>query len=490
MASFTTAAAPRVRRDPVLSFFATVALLAGACGGNVAPTPILETPGTPVPSAAGSGGPSSSGVAGSGSPSAGASSGEDAARVVHERVSPTVVFVRTPSGAGSGFAIDERHIVTNAHVVRPFADASITLADGRTLEAVKVVGSDLEADLAVLELPTTVAFPDATAGDPAALTKDEQVFLVGYPMADLEQPSSTITEGAIAGEPLEWRDQLTYRSVDAAVDDGQSGGVLADGQGRVLGVTNGSRDDHPVALAIDDALQRVAAILDGRDLDGMTDRLPEPGSADAPTDASATIRNRADAKVWVVTGAQGDDPGRITMAADGPALLYAMAAGGQLANSAGPAGERQTVAIDFLPPGPYLAKVETTGADVVKVDLHATLGLTALDDPDDGTPIAIGDHHDGLADYAGDLDWYVLLLDAGQRVVIRSSSSSLDTALFVDDVVTDRTLAQGTDAGGPLGVDDEVTFQAPADGEYRIVVHDAGFTGFGAYRLEVDAAGA
>jgi hypothetical protein len=123
----------------------------------------------------------------------------------------------------------------------------------------------------------------------------------------------------------------------------------------------------------------------------------------------------------------------------------------------------------------------------VKVNLHATLGLTALDDPDDGTTIDVGDHHDGLADYAGDLDWFRLRLDAGERVVIRSSSSSLDTALFVDDVVTDRTLAQGTDSGGPLGVDDEVTFQAPADGEYRIVVSDGGFTGFGAYRLEVAA---
>jgi S1-C subfamily serine protease len=485
MASPTTAVPLRARGPALL---AAIALAAGACGGNVAPTPVPETPVAVVPSAGGSAGPSGSATTGSGEPSLGPSpSGEDAARVIHARLSPAVVFVRTPTGAGSGFAIDQQHVVTDAHVVRPYSEASITLADGRTLDGAKVMGSDLEADLAVLELPTSVAFPDATAGDPAALTTQERVFLVGYPTADLEQPASTITEAVVAGEPLEWRDELTYRTIDASVDDGQSGGVLADAEGRVLGVTNASRDEHPVALAIDDALQRVAAILGGQDLDGITDRLPEPGAADAPTNATATIRNRADAKVWVVTGAQGDDPGRITTTADGPALLYAMAAGGQLFDSAGPAGRQQTVAIDFQPPGPYLAKVETTGADAVTVALDSTLGLTPLDDPDDGAPIAIGEPHDGLADYAGDLDWYLLHLDAAQRVVIRSSSSSLDTALFVDDVVTDRTLAQGTDSGGPLGVDDEVTFQAPAGGDYRIVV-DTGSIGFGAYRLEVDGA--
>lgn len=486
MASRTTAAL----RRPLAALVGAVALFAGACGGNVAPTPIPEVTGSRGPTADTSAGPSSSGVPGSGGPSAGPSSSSEAsARVVYQRVSPAVVFVRTPSGAGSGFAIDQQHIVTDAHVVRPFGEASITLADGRSLDGAKVVGSDLEADLAVLELPTPVAFPDAVAGDPAALTRDERVFLVGYPKADVEQPTSTITEGAVAADPLEWRDELTYVGIDASIDDGQSGGVLADGEGRVLGITNGSRDGHPVALAIDDAVMRAAAILDGRDLDGITDRLPQPGPADAPTEVSATIQNRADAKVWVVTGSQDDGPGRITMAGDGPALLYAMAAGGQLSNSAGPAGERQTVAIDFRPPGPYLVKVETTGARPVAVDLHATLGLTPLHDRDDGTTIAVGDHHDGLADYAGDLDWFSLGLDAGERVRIRSSSSSLDTALFVDDVVTDRTLALGTDSGGPLGVDDEVTFQAPADGEYRIVVNDAGFTGFGAYRLEVEPAG-
>ena len=163
---------------------------------------------------------------------------------------------------------------------------------GGSLDGAKVVGSDLEADLAVLELPTPVAFPDAVAGDPAAPTRDERVFLVGYPKADVEQPTSTITEGAVAADPLEWRDELTYLGIDASIDDGQSGGVLADGEGRVLGITNGSRDGHPVALAIDDAVMRAAAILDGRDLDGIADRLPQPGPADAPTDVSATIRNR------------------------------------------------------------------------------------------------------------------------------------------------------------------------------------------------------
>ena len=189
-----------------------------------------------------------------------------------------------------GFAIDQQHIVTDAHVVRPFGEASITLADGRSLDGAKVVGSDLEADLAVLELPTPVPFPDAVAGDPAALTLDERVFLVGYPKADVEQPTSTITEGAVAADPLEWRDELTYLGIDASIDDGQSGGVLADGEGRVLGITNGSRDGHPVALAIDDAVMRAAA----------DPRWPGPRRHRGPA-ATARTSGRADGRL-------GDDP--------------------------------------------------------------------------------------------------------------------------------------------------------------------------------------
>ena len=271
--------------------------------------------------------------------------------------------------------------MTDAHVVRPFGEASITLADGRMLDGAKVVGSDLEADLAVLELPTPVAFPDAVAGDPAALRRDERVFLVGYPKADVEQPTSTITEGIIAAEPLEWRDELTYLAIDAAIDDGQSGGVMADAEGRLLGSRAARVVNLAVALAIDDAVCAPRRSSMAGTSTACRTGCPGPDQRTRRRTSrrrSRTARTRRSGSSPVARMMVRDGS---TMAGDGPALLYAMAAGGQLSNSAGPAGERQTVAIDFRPPGPYLVKVETTGARPVAVDLHATLGLTPLDDP-------------------------------------------------------------------------------------------------------------
>ena len=56
------------------------------------------------------------------------------------------------SGAGSGFIIDQNGvIVTNNHVIRNADEVTVTLNDGRELEA-EVIGADPDTDLAVLRI--------------------------------------------------------------------------------------------------------------------------------------------------------------------------------------------------------------------------------------------------------------------------------------------------------------------------------------------------
>jgi S1-C subfamily serine protease len=103
---------------------------------------------------------------------AGSLSRQEAATVaLFEAARPGVVFItalgerrdsftldvtETPQGAGSGVVWDDRfHIVTNAHVVRGAADLRVTLASGEDYAA-RVIGSDLDRDVAVLELGAPV----------------------------------------------------------------------------------------------------------------------------------------------------------------------------------------------------------------------------------------------------------------------------------------------------------------------------------------------
>jgi hypothetical protein len=464
-----------------------VPLLVG-CISRAAPTPVTALPSSSGPTAAiptASVAPTDPSLpARTPGPLA---SGDAAA--VFERVSPSVVFVGTPIGTGSGIILDARHILTNAHVVRPFREARLVDVDGRELGTATVVGWDLLADVAVLEAPRQLAGPPIAMGQPEQIRTGAGVFLVGFPGADPAAPRARISEGIVTGRPREWHDDLTFYDSDAEIDDGQSGGALVDAEGALLGLSGGSWGAMSVSLDARDAFALAARLLAGEDVDGLGDRLPPDPAPDGDREVRADVLHKADAHAWVVAGRQGDPDVTIRMTATGGDVgLYGLAAGGQLAHGAGRPGRDLSLTMDFDPPGPYLVKIEAPTVRPARVHLLSTAPLTPLVDPDDGPVLRVGDVHIGAADYGGDLDWFTLRLAKDDRVVIRVAAAGFDPALFVDAVDTGETIGAGSDDGGPLGMDDVLRLQAPRDGDYRIVVSDIRFFGFGGYRLEVERA--
>jgi hypothetical protein len=215
--------------------------------------------------------------------------------------------------------------------------------------------------------------------------------------------------------------------------------------------------------------------------------LTTPGS-NGKTDVRVTIRNRADAHVWVIEGKPGDPAASISMTSDQPVGLYGMAAAGKLGHGAGPPAKKLKLDLSFDAVGPYAVKIESSTGEVAEVTLRSTVGLTEVVDLDDGRTISTTEPSIGAADYAGDLDWYVLSLTKGEKATIRASAAAIDPALFIDRVGSNGPpLATGHDSGGPLGGDDLVEFTAPSTGEYLVVVSDIRFQGAGAYRLTVEA---
>lgn len=128
-------------------------------------------------------------------------------------------------GAGSGVIWNtDGVVVTNAHVVRR-SGARITLSDGRRLDAT-LAARDPQLDLALL---TTDArdLPAATIGDTSSLRVGELVLAVGSPYG---QPG-TVTVGIVhAGETRRWIQS------DLRLAPGNSGGPMADAQGRAIGI--------------------------------------------------------------------------------------------------------------------------------------------------------------------------------------------------------------------------------------------------------------
>jgi S1-C subfamily serine protease len=160
-------------------------------------------------------------------------------RVASLRVVRRVPGGRRAEGGGSAVAITpDGFLLTSAHVVQGSAGGTASFTDGRELD-MEVVGTDPLSDLAVIRVRAS-DLHEGELGDADTLRVGQLVVAVGNPLGF----SGSITAGVVSalGRALAGRDGSATRIVenviqtDAALNPGNSGGALADGRGRVVGV--------------------------------------------------------------------------------------------------------------------------------------------------------------------------------------------------------------------------------------------------------------
>jgi len=154
--------------------------------------------------------------------------------VAHIKVYESEVYGR--EGAGSGVIVNSTgFILTNAHVVRRASKIRVKLWDSSETDA-KVVGVDIQTDLAVIKIETSKSLPIAKMGDSDKLSVGDWVLAIGSPFG-LEQ---TVTAGIISA-----KDRVTdagampfqqFLQTDAAINPGNSGGPLVNMAGEVIGI--------------------------------------------------------------------------------------------------------------------------------------------------------------------------------------------------------------------------------------------------------------
>jgi S1-C subfamily serine protease len=155
---------------------------------------------------------------------------------VSERLAPSVANLRSGRGGGSGVVISgDGFIVTSAHVVERTRRVRASFVDGSEHDAA-VVGVDPLSDLAVLRADGGGLAP-AELGDASQLRVGQLVVALGNPHGF----NSSVTAGVVSalGRSLPTRAGRIVDNViqtDAALNPGNSGGALADGRGRVVGI--------------------------------------------------------------------------------------------------------------------------------------------------------------------------------------------------------------------------------------------------------------
>ncbi|MCI8360748.1 MAG: serine protease [Clostridiales bacterium] len=259
--------APRPKKErkplfgqlPVKTFVACVLAAAvvglGAGAGGFALTRHLtgDAQGAPVQT--------SSGTAGSAQTISIQSEVENLVQAVAEKVSPSVVGIRTTaasysffggqnssSGEGSGIIYSEDgYIITNYHVIQAAAEQGGGAArvqvflpsDPENGIDASIVGYNIAYDLAVLKINQT-GLPVAEIGNSDELNVGQYVVAIGNP-GGLDFMGS-VTYGVISGLnrkiTTDNSTQLNLIQTDAAINPGNSGGALVNAKGQVIGVNS------------------------------------------------------------------------------------------------------------------------------------------------------------------------------------------------------------------------------------------------------------
>src|SRR5207302_4301445 len=151
-----------------------------------------------------------------------------------------------------------------AHVVGRTDGGRASLVDGRELDFT-VVGSDPLSDLAVLRVDGRELHP-AELGDAEGLRVGQLVVAIGNPNGF----TGSVTAGVVSalGRSLPARSGANVRYVDnviqtdAALNPGNSGGALADGRGRVVGINTAVAGiGLGLAVPINEATRKIVGAL-------------------------------------------------------------------------------------------------------------------------------------------------------------------------------------------------------------------------------------
>lgn len=200
-------------------------------------------------------------------------------------VSPSVVAIMSGSGEGSGVVYsDEGYIITNNHVVAGASDLNVRFIDGSTQEA-SLVGADPSQDLAVIQVEDTAELEPVDIGESSSTQVGDLVLAIGSPLG-LE---GTVTSGIVSaldrsinvgGETDSPQDgeQTTLEGLiqtDAAINMGNSGGALVNGNGELIGINTAIASTEMGSIGLGFAIPSETA-------QDVADQIIETGSVEQP----------------------------------------------------------------------------------------------------------------------------------------------------------------------------------------------------------------
>jgi serine protease Do len=174
-------------------------------------------------------------------------------------------------GQGSGFFVSaDGYIVTNDHVVKDAKSVTVTMDNGKVLDA-KVIGTDQKTDLALLKVTEKGDYPYVSLAKEAPRVGD-WVVAIGNPFG----LGGTVTAGIVSadGRDIGASPYDSYLQIDAPLNHGSSGGPTFNLKGEVVGVNTAifSPSDGNVGIGFAIPAKTVDTVVNSLEHDGFVSR--------------------------------------------------------------------------------------------------------------------------------------------------------------------------------------------------------------------------
>ena len=408
---------------------------------------------------------------------------------IFESVSPSIVFIKTVANKGSGVLIEGGYVVTNAHVVWPYATVRVVFPDGSEFLEVPVKGLDLLADLAVLG-PIDPPTGALELVDGESLPIGSETFVIGYPKVTEEFPRPTIVRGLLSRVVEMEFVGITNLQIDAALAPGHSGSALVSDRGEVIGITGFAITDanFGVATSSGDILPRVRQLIAGEDPSQLGDRrVPLEGAALRHEIALENLWAQGSYVIDELPGSvididfKGDQGGELAIVNSFSSLLLYLDSG----NTGAATG---SFAVEYR--GPNFLIVQRWAETPSKFTLTSSHRLIPIHDPDDGRQIQVGESVLGNMDFPGDTDYYLVDLNEGQTIEVAVSSILVNSFLtiYYEGAGFEQMIVDHNSGGGFFRQDSKIAYRAPHMGRYFVVVQDAALDAPGGYAVAVEPA--
>jgi len=425
---------------------------------------------------------------------------------VYDKASPAVVSIDTEKTNGSGTIISSDGLVlTNAHVVSGGGNVTVTLADGRKLEADVIAFGEQGLDLAVLKIRNGSNLPTIPIASPHSVKVGQRAFAIGNPFGQFQ---NTLTVGIVSRLD---KDRNLIQT-DAAINPGNSGGPLLNSAGELIGVNTaiftrgegGGNIGIGFAISVDKVPPFLQAVREGR-----APRTPPPETPAFEMENAKRIElngpeisdilkqgdkvlpfDNSFYHVYAFTGKAGQ---QVTIEMNSKEvdsyLILLTEDGSELAQDDDSGGEKDAkISITLPTDGTYILLVnsyEAGESGSYRLKLKAT--ASSPNDPTKGLILnqeGVLENKDSVLSSDGSLyDEYTFEGQQGQSIWIRLESQDFDPYLALFDpkgeLIAENDDASRSDKNAAIRV------TLPATGRYRVVVNAYDKTGRGQYLLTV-----